>query len=368
MSGRHFESTAAFKDLLDFVKEADAAFLDGPRAVDDVSVAEGYGWLLAILSVALECYLWADAARPAIVPIAGPSLPTRKWGGDNSDAHYHFAPLDARRSYRLRGRRGEAVYLSITIYGGPDDGRWSQRIVATLNDRSMTIEPDGSFEVILSAHEPGAGAPNWMRLEPDAIALVTRDYLVHPAAQAAATWRIESLDAVPPPRLDDAEIARRLRAAANFLRELTAINPLPPNPDLTNQVGEPYPVPAQTYGWAAGDACYAMGRFALADGQALVLDGRAPACAFWNMCLWNPYMQTFDYRYERVTINGHQLAYEPDGSWRIVIAARDPGMPNWVSTAGHPSGVIWFRWFLATEPPARPHVAVVPIAATPRRR
>jgi len=105
-----------------------------------------------------------------------------------------------------------------------------------------------------------------------------------------------------------------------------------------------------------------MGRFALADDEALVLEGRSPACAFWNMCLWNPFMQTYDYRRERVTINGGQVVYEPDGSWRIVVAARDPSVPNWVSTAGHASGVIWFRWFLAEPLPSRPRARVVPVA------
>jgi hypothetical protein len=31
-----------------------------------------------------------------------------------------------------------------------------------------------------------------------------------------------------------------------------------------------------------------------------------------------------------------QVAYEPDGSWRIAVAGRDPGVPNRVSTAGPP--------------------------------
>ena len=106
--------------------------------------------LTEILQVSLDCYLWADTDRPSIVPIVGP---TKKFGGDNSDAFYRFAPMDPRRRYRLRGKRGDAVYLSITVYGGPTDGRWSNRIVATLNDRSMEIEPDGTFEVIVSATE-----------------------------------------------------------------------------------------------------------------------------------------------------------------------------------------------------------------------
>src|SRR6185295_8803932 len=94
---------------------------------------------------------------------------------------------------------------------------------------------------------------------------------------------------------------------------------------------------------------------------ALIIEGRAPRCAFWNLCLWNPYLQTYDYRYHRIAINGGQTQYEADGSWRVVVAARDPGMPNWLSTAGHPRGVLWFRWFLAEEHPERPQTRVVKI-------
>ena len=79
---------------------------------------------------------------------------------------------------------------------------------------------------------------------------------------------------------------------------------------------------------------------------------RSPECAFWNMCLWNPFLHTYDYTYERVTINVGQVVYEKDGSWTIVVAAKDPGHPNWVSTAGHEYGTIWFRWFLPSETPA----------------
>lgn len=359
MSARHFETTAAFRELLDLVRDGDRVFLEGPRAVDDVSVLEGYRMLTEILHVALDCYLWADAARPTIVPIVGP---TKKFGGDNADAFYRFAPMDWRRRYRLKGRRGDAVYLSITVYGGPSDGRWSNRIVATLNDRNMQIEPDGRFEVILSAQqEPGAA--NWIRLEEDAVALVTRDYLVEPKSGVQATWEIESLDPAPPPRISDADLAARFRRAANFLRDLLAITPLPFDPAKWNTIDEPYPVPARTYGWAAGDASYAMGAFQLADDEVLILEGTSPKCVFWSLCLWNPYMQTYDYRYEQVTINGGQVRYEPDGSWKIAIAARDPGLPNWVSTAGHPRGRIWFRWFLAESLPARPRARVEKIAA-----
>ena len=54
-----------------------------------------------------------------------------------------------------------------------------------------------------------------------------------------------------------------------------------------NAIDPPYPVPTTTFGWAAGDAAYAMGAFEFAEDEALVIRGRSPECAFWNMCLWN---------------------------------------------------------------------------------
>jgi hypothetical protein len=173
---------------------------------------------------------------------------------------------------------------------------------------------------------------------------------------------IESLDPVAPPRRTDAEVAQRFRRATNFLRDLMAIFPLARDPE-PNTVQEPYAQPAITYGWAAGDAAYAMGSYALAGDEALVITGRSPECAFWNLCLWNQFLQTYDYRYERVTINGGQCVYEPDGSWRIVVAHRDPGVPNWLSTAGHNEGRLWFRWFLAETLPERPRAEVVPFSS-----
>ena len=48
-------------------------------------------------------------------------------------------------------------------------------------------------------------------------------------------------------------------------------------------------------------------------------------------------------------------------SWRIVVSDTDPGHPNWVSTAGRGKGLIWLRWFLPEETPARPVCRVVDI-------
>jgi hypothetical protein len=118
-----FQTTDAFRALLDLLRSADANFLAGDRALtDEVHIAAGYRFLTQVLEVASKIYLFADPARPEMVPITSPTL---KWGGDNSDAFYYFAPVNAAHRYRLRGRRGDACYISVCVYAGPDDGRWS---------------------------------------------------------------------------------------------------------------------------------------------------------------------------------------------------------------------------------------------------
>jgi hypothetical protein len=357
-----YETTAAFRELLETMAGLETKILD---LEDEASVLEGYKWIPTILQVATDAYVWADAANPRFVEIVGAY---KKWGGDNSDAFYRFAPIDPARTYRVRGRPGDAVYFSLTVYGGPDDGRYSTRIVGTLNDRQLAREADGTVEIVLSP-EPHEG--NWLALEPDAVCAITRDYLIDPVSGRKMDWHIRAAEPSPFVPVTDADLARRFRAATTWIREQAAIVPLALGEP--NVVDDPYPVPQVTYGWAAGDAAYAMGSFDLADDQALVISGRSPECVFWSLCLWNPFLHTYNYDYDRVTINGGQVVLNPDGSWTIVIAGTDPGHPNWVSTAGHRRGRIWFRWFLPEETPARPTVAVVPLdqagpsASTPNR-
>ena len=344
-------SRDAFHELLDLLKDADRTFVEGDRALtDEVNVAEGYRYLTDALHAAMEIYLRSDALRPTFVPIVGPTF---KWGGDNSDSFYNFAPISPDVEYVVRGKRGDAVYISVCIYGGPDDGRWSTRIVSNVSDRDITFDDDGSFEIVVARERPTDGRA-WLELADDANAMITRDYHVDPVNGAPTIYEIEAVpNAAPPSPLSDAEVAGRLRAVTNFLRELLAITPLP-HPAAPNTIADVWEVPDATYGWAAKDAHYAMGSFELADDEQLVIEGRSPDCAYWGCMLWNPFMQTFDYRYQRIGINGQQATYERDGSWRLVVSARDPGQPNWLSTAGHARGVLFFRWFLAAETPATP--------------
>jgi hypothetical protein len=346
------ETPAVFAELLTELGELQRRLIE-QLGDDEIAVLEAHRWILSILQVAADVFVWADTGRPRFVEIVGPY---KKWGGDNADAYYRYAPIDPARTYRVRVTPGDAVYLSLTVYGGPNDGRYSERIVGSLNSIEAPVRGDGTIDMVLGPSDPGDGTP-WIKLDPDAVAAITRDYLEDPVAGRRARWQISSDDPPAVWREDDADQARRYRAALTWIRDQAKIVPLALG--APNTIDQPYPVPAQTLGWAAGDAAYAMGSYDLADDESLVIAGRSPACAFWNVCLWNPFLHTYNYDYERVTLNGAQVQYEADGSWEIVIAPRDPHHPNWVSTAGHRRGRIWFRWFLPASTPEQPAVQVV---------
>ena len=137
----------AYHALLDTLRDADQTFLDGPRAdMDALGVAEGYRHLTHLLGYAFDLYLEGDAERPVFTPLASP---TQKMLGDNVDSLYHFAPLRGDRRYRIRGQRGNEVYLAFCVYGGKPDGEWSERVVANLRSAICGALPTARFEIIL---------------------------------------------------------------------------------------------------------------------------------------------------------------------------------------------------------------------------
>ena len=347
-------SAAAFHDLLEALRAGEATFA-GREDLSALDVTEGYRHLTHLLAYALDLYLEADAERPTFTPLASP---TQKILGDNVDSIYFFAPLRGDRTYRIRGTRGSGVYLAFCIYGGKPDGEWSERVVANVSQRDLRFASDGTFEIVLSPTEPDSSAATWVKLDPDAVCVITREYFEHPGEARPSRFAIQPLaEPAAPLPLDDAHLAHRLRAVATFLRETLRIVPLPALPP--NVIGPPMPWSPHVPGWGTPDNIYALGAFGLGPDEALVIEGRSPRCTYWGVQLWNRYMQSLDYRYHRVSLNGAQAQLEPDGSWRVVVSARDPGVPIWVQTAGHEHGLVFCRWLQAETPPEQPASRVV---------
>lgn len=364
-------SRAAFEELLQTLGRIEREYFSPAWGVTSVAdVAEGYRALLHFLDVGIRLYFEGDPDYPDFQPIVTPTI---KIQGDNPDALYFYTRIRGDRNYRIRGRNVGEVYLSFTVHSGDGNGGWATGVDAARNMKEIQFAADGSFELLVG---PKVDAKTGLRTGPNSQEIVTRHYFeqvlspqLDPAIRPVLT--IEPLDAdAPPAAPSDAQIAKRLQAVSNFLLANTVQRPKPDPTKMPawfsmipNQLGKPA-VWSDKDGGGLGavDNAYSAGRFVLAPDQALIIEGRLPKCIFANVVLWNRYLQTFDYRYRRISLNRKQIQFENDGSYRIVIAHKDPGVPNWLSTEGRPNGTIYWRFLLPAGDIEQPRTRVVSFA------
>ena len=129
----------------------------------------------------------------------------------------------------------------------------------------------------------------------------------------------------------------------------------------------PKPIMPGDFGLAAFDAAYSMAPYVIGPDDALVVTGRWPACRFGNVCLWTRQMQTYDYANRQVSLNRAQTQLEADGSFRMILAHQDPGLPNWLDTEGRPFGLVFWRFMLPEGEIETPQAQLLPFAELSKR-
>jgi len=352
------EAGRAFAELAATLAELEAGYIGPGRGMHSASERAAGRYLVAnALQHAFQCWFEVDPRRPLFQRWLGP---TKKLLGDNPDALYYGTVVDPAGRYRIRGNIHGACYTSFSVEVGAQDGHLSKGVVASLNDTQFDVAADGSYELLASAEpEPR----NWLRLEPGAGSITTRHYWEWERNAAAdptfhvPLW-IEPVEPPgPAPPMDDAAIAAGIRRVIHFVRGATLDFPeLPPevlpawvSNEKNRFDNSAYGESNAEIGYAAVDNAYLQTRYELEPDQALVMRGRFPRCRFANVVLWNHRLQTPPYRHRRVSLNRRQIRYERDGSFALVVAHRDPGVPNWLDTAGLPTGMIFWRFLLPEE-------------------
>jgi hypothetical protein len=111
---------------------------------------------------------------------------------------------------------------------------------------------------------------------------------------------------------------------------------------------------------AAAENRPVIGRFELEDDEALVLEVQPPKGVYWSISLGNPWLETIHYGRHQSSLNGHQAIIDADGIFRAVICATDPGVANWLDTAGHSNGAMLLRC-VRTENAPVPNTRVVKV-------
>lgn len=358
------DSRQAFRELLALLAEIDTACVGESDATKSaLDVADGHRMVLHGLRRALGSQLDADPYRPVLRRAITPVM---KFGGDSPDAVYHECNIAADASYRIRGNVAGAVYVSFAVQSADAAG---EGVGATLNSEEFDVAPDGSFEIEL-APATAAGERNRLRIPAGGFSVIARHYYEGVNCAMAESGRriplqIECTSGRPhATEPDAAAIATGIARVTRLLRsrtidEMRGRGAVPAwvsrVPNRFNEVQKPDAGMA----YAALDIAYAMAPFHVPEGKALVMSGRFPACRYAGVVLWTRFRQSFDYLNRRVSLNRTQTVPETDGSYRIVIAARDPGVPNWLDTGGRASGMIYWRFLLPRDAIVTPQTELV---------
>jgi len=319
--------------------------------------AAGYRHLLVLLALGIdEALRPSNPAEPHFAPANVDNV--LKWGMDCPDAAYTGCGLLPGASYRVRGNRGTVRYLGFQVMSGIES---SANVVAD----DLDIAADGSFELLLSPEKPEQRPGNWMPTFERASSLVVRQFFYDWNSEDPARLEIECLEPNAghrdPEPLSAAAVARQLLALGEFVEssiEFWLDIEDGGRAQGLNMFREPA---ALTQMGAAVENVSVWGSWQLGPDEALLIEVEPPDALYWSVALGNHWWETIDYASHQSSLNGHQAVVDDDGVFRAVVSHVDPGVANWLDTAGQGQGPMIFRWLRASAAPV-PAARVVAVS------
>lgn len=322
---------------------------------DEVDLAEGLRHLARMAALTLVGSL---ENKDSLHPYLWPALdPHRKMGGDNPQGLYLSGPINGADTFRLRGTRGSARWVSIIVgqAGPPPYGD-------ALFLPDLDVAADGTFEIIVSPQrQPG----HWLRSTPSSNGLLVRQFFPTPDDVEPMVLTLENLSnhgEIPSPLTLDTAVAGVQRASRMYSTMLAMMQgELLGKGAAKNAFKTDIGDPTSTSGGVPGGNAVTA-RWALEPGEALIVRVTPPEpCAYWDVQVGNGWYESFDYRHHFCGLTCEGAHISDDGSLALVVADRDPGVANWLEAAGHREGHIAIRWQLTDGNLPIPETRVVNI-------
>ena len=341
--------------------EAWRAFLDGMEVLGERLLADDFasdpnGRREGFRHVAQQLLCWlewsigyADPARPAFQRQNDLVTP---WGGPNADNVYRHARVSPSHRYRIRGQMHSCQEFVLAIREGFRHTEHPATL-AELTASDIGLGPGMEFEILLGGN---GREPNRIPLPEGAIMCSIREYYFDWGPGEPATFTIECLDGPPtgPP-----SYAESLREALDLTeRSLVFWNDymrVARERQEANSFGAKVDVPRGLRLSQFGFCFYDLG-----PDEALIVDSAVPDARYWSFQLYGlHFFRAFDIG--RVTsLNHRQAGVATDGRLHLVLAQRDPGVPNWLDTLSPNPGLLNYRHFWGS-PLRTPETRVVPL-------
>jgi hypothetical protein len=315
-----------------------------PAELDSV---EGRRFLLRMLSASVDTFVeHADPDRPRF---AHAESPKRKMFADCPDADYMRAPLRLGdgRVYRIDGRiPAGTTYAGVLLYGR--GGRVGERVA----DDDPRLGREGPFTLRIAAHpapDPDAGA--WLQGAEDTTAVIVRQYFTDRTTQAPAELSITLEGPVgPPPPLVPLALSRALGRSERMLRSIFERTAKAHQLVSTSALKTFVPIGGEEL-FPTPDNAYQVCWYRFGYNQLMLVRGRIPEARYFSFTLYNPWLESLDYRDLRVHLNHEQIKTGADGRFELCLAHRDLGHPNWLDVAGHDAGYLVARSLLPEGSP-----------------
>jgi hypothetical protein len=324
---------AAWSHLMHQLNTAAGIVESDAASRNRVDLAAGMRHLLVLLATGIDEALRFDP-DPILRVQRASTNDILTWGMECPDCLYTRATMRGGESYRLSGNRGTARYVGLQTMNG---------IASTANALvdELVTDGDGNFEVVLSADKHDG---NWMPIDGAHPTLTVRHFFYDWDTETPSSLRIERIgDPVQHEAVDvdtDVVVSRQLVALGDFVHDnldffLQFGAAAPPNGFLP-------PIDRTAIG-AAAENKPVIGRWELDPEQALILEVEPPQGVYWSYSLGNPWWETIHYGRHQSSLNADQAVVDSDGLMRVVVCGRDPGVANWLDTAGFSNGAMILR-------------------------
>ena len=328
---------------------------------------EFYKWLYSQAAQGYFGLLYQDTEYPDFWPVFNQAF---NFGFPNPDDSYYMAVVDDNGAYKISGDRGTVYILDFQIgsnllrpygMGAVTAAEISPPVSNYDLDRDAHIGDDGSFEVILSPSRPPGYDGDWWELKPKATFILVRQRCYDWLGEVDGRLAIERLDRPAiKPREGAEQLAQRLAKVGEWMENWTKLESSfcidMRERGLINKVeivGQPGGVTGQQY---------LLGMFDIAPDEALILETEIPReCHYWMFHVTDEMMSAIDTLNRQTSLNGYSAMLDQDGKFRAVICAEDPGVPNWLDTAGYARGAVVGRWMYCSNYP-EPTVTKIKLA------
>ncbi len=298
--------------------------------------------LSAVASTSLEA-IGGNGDHPVFLPSLNEVITIFQ---PNADTLYKKAQITPGGTYRLRGRVGSLRIAKIGAMS-PRGPNGEMRATAYFDLNTLSTDKDGNFDVLLSPSRPANYSGDWWPLAPHADTVLLRQVAYDWATEIDPVISIERVDApVTRPRPSATELEQRyqqLIGTTDYSALLLIDHVVQLQREGFVNKFKIWDVVA-THGGLFGQFYYEC-VYDLQDDEALLIEADYPkVCEYASLILTNSIFETTDWVNNHSSLNGAQWHVTADGKLWIVVSAKDPGIQNWLDTAGYPLGVVQGRW------------------------